>query len=63
MPEPLLKLTGVSKVFGPVVALDRVDLEIGAAEAVEDVVPIAVECRHVGRHHVVDVAQAVEINV
>ncbi len=34
MPEPLLKLTGVSKVFGPVVALDRVDLEIGAAEAV-----------------------------
>ncbi len=34
MAEPLLKLTGVSKVFGPVVALDRVDLEIGAAEAV-----------------------------
>jgi len=34
MAEPLLKLSGVSKVFGPVVALDRVDLEIGAAEAV-----------------------------
>lgn len=34
MPEPLLELTGVSKTFGPVVALDRVDLTIGAAEAV-----------------------------
>ena len=34
MPEPLLELTGVSKTFGPVVALDRVDLRIGAAEAV-----------------------------
>ena len=33
MPEPLLELTGVSKSFGPVVALDRVDLRIGAAEA------------------------------
>ena len=34
MAEPLLKLTGVSKRFGPVDALDRVDLTIGAAEAV-----------------------------
>jgi simple sugar transport system ATP-binding protein len=34
MPEPLLELTGVSKSFGPVIALDRVDLRIGAAEAV-----------------------------
>jgi len=34
MPEPLLELTGVSKSFGPVVALDRVYLRIGAAEAV-----------------------------
>ena len=34
MAEPLLELTGVSKTFGPVVALDRVDLTIGAAEAV-----------------------------
>ena len=33
-PVPLLELTGVSKTFGPVVALDRVDLTIGAAEAV-----------------------------
>jgi simple sugar transport system ATP-binding protein len=31
---PLLELTGVSKAFGPVTALDRVDLRIGAAEAV-----------------------------
>jgi simple sugar transport system ATP-binding protein len=34
MSEPLLELTGVSKTFGPVVALGRVDLTIGAAEAV-----------------------------
>ena len=34
MPDPLLELTGVSKSFGPVIALDRVDLRIGAAEAV-----------------------------
>src|SRR4051812_27552972 len=34
MSEPLLELTGVSKTFGPVVALARVDLTIGAAEAV-----------------------------
>ena len=34
MPEPLLELTGVSKSLRPVVALDRVDLRIGAAEAV-----------------------------
>jgi simple sugar transport system ATP-binding protein len=34
MAEPLLELTGVSKTFGPVTALDRVDLQIGAAEAV-----------------------------
>ncbi|MEQ1768573.1 MAG: ATP-binding cassette domain-containing protein [Devosia sp.] len=34
MSEPLLELTGVSKSFGPVTALDRVDLRIGAAEAV-----------------------------
>jgi len=34
MPDPLLELTGVSKTFGPVVALDRVDLRIDAAEAV-----------------------------
>ena len=33
MPEPLLELTGVSKSFGPFIALDRVDLRIGAAEA------------------------------
>jgi ABC-type sugar transport system ATPase subunit len=33
MSEPLLELTGISKSFGPVVALDRVDLRIGAAEA------------------------------
>src|SRR5689334_20333639 len=34
MAEQLLELTGVSKTFGPVTALDRVDLTIGAAEAV-----------------------------
>lgn len=34
MPAQLLELTGVSKTFGPVTALDRVDLTIGAAEAV-----------------------------
>lgn len=34
MPDPLLELTGVSKAFGPVVALDGVDLRIDAAEAV-----------------------------
>lgn len=34
VPGPLLELTGVSKAFGPVVALDRVDLRIGVAEAV-----------------------------
>ncbi len=34
MPAALLEMTGVSKSFGPVVALDRVDLRIGAAEAV-----------------------------
>jgi simple sugar transport system ATP-binding protein len=33
-PAPLLELAGVSKTFGPVTALDRVDLRIGAAEAV-----------------------------
>lgn len=34
MSEPLLELAGVSKAFGPVVALERVDLTIGASEAV-----------------------------
>lgn len=34
MPDPLLELTGVSKTFGPVTALDGVDLRIGVAEAV-----------------------------
>ena len=34
MSAPLLELTGVSKTFGPVTALDRVDLSIGEAEAV-----------------------------
>ena len=34
MTEPLLELTGVSKSFGPVTALSRIDLTIGAAEAV-----------------------------
>jgi ABC-type sugar transport system ATPase subunit len=34
MSGPLLELTNVSKSFGPVLALDRVDLTIGAAEAV-----------------------------
>jgi simple sugar transport system ATP-binding protein len=34
MADSLLELNGVSKSFGPVVALDRVDLKIGAAEAV-----------------------------
>ena len=34
MPAPLLELTEVSKTFGPVTALARVDLRIGAAEAV-----------------------------
>ena len=34
MPDPLLELTGVSKTFGPVMALDGVDLRIGVAEAV-----------------------------
>jgi ABC-type sugar transport system ATPase subunit len=32
--DPLLELTGVSKTFGPVTALDGVDLRIGVAEAV-----------------------------
>jgi simple sugar transport system ATP-binding protein len=34
MAAPLLELRGIAKSFGPVVALDRVDLDIGAAEAV-----------------------------
>ncbi len=34
MSAALLELTGISKSFGPVTALDRVDLRIGAAEAV-----------------------------
>lgn len=34
MDRPLLEMTGVSKSFGPVTALARVDLRIGAAEAV-----------------------------
>jgi len=34
MQRQILELTGVSKSFGPVVALDLVDLRIGAAEAV-----------------------------
>ncbi len=31
---PLLQLTGVSKSFGPLVALHDVDMEIGESEAV-----------------------------
>jgi simple sugar transport system ATP-binding protein len=34
MAAPLLELRGIAKSFGPVVALDRVDLDIGTAEAV-----------------------------
>lgn len=34
MADPILELTGVSKTFGPVVALEGVDLRIGVAEAV-----------------------------
>jgi simple sugar transport system ATP-binding protein len=34
MAAPLLELRGIAKSFGPVTALDRVDLDIGAAEAV-----------------------------
>ncbi len=34
MSAPLLELHGIAKSFGPVIALDRVDLTIGAAEAV-----------------------------
>jgi len=34
MSKPLLELTDVSKAFGPVVALQRVDLTIGASEAI-----------------------------
>lgn len=34
MATPLLGLRGIAKSFGPVTALDRVDLDIGAAEAV-----------------------------
>ena len=32
--EPLVELSGLSKSFGPVVALDGVDLQIGEAESV-----------------------------
>jgi simple sugar transport system ATP-binding protein len=34
MSVPLLELNGIAKSFGPVIALDRVDLTIGTAEAV-----------------------------
>ena len=39
------------------------DQQIGACQAVEDVVPIAVQRGDVARHHVVEVAQAIEIDV
>ncbi len=42
---------------------DRPDHEVGACQAVEDVVPVAEEGHHIRRHHVVEVTQAVEIDV
>ena len=41
----------------------RADDQVGPADAVEDVVPVAEQRRHVRRHHVVEVAQPVEVDV
>ena len=41
----------------------RADHEVGQPQAFEDVEPVAEDGRHVLRHHVVDVAQAVEVHV
>ena len=42
---------------------DRADDQVGALDRFEDRVPVGIERRDVGRHDVVEVAQAVEVDV